>query len=165
MADDLLKIMFDTKIFGLLEKKMNDLIALKSRNVEYLITNIQVNEIAAIKDDERDKRQKIFRNIILLQPRLVSARDGTWGQSKWGFLTWSKHEEERMISEVQQVEKSINSSEDSLIGITALKNADIFISNDEERNMFLEKIIRAKGLKAEIMNFDAFNKWLIKQSS
>ncbi len=163
MANNSTKLMFDTNIFDLLEKNIEELIDLKSRNVEYLITNVQVNEIAVIGDDEKDRRQKLFKRIISLQPKLISTSGGAWGKSKWGFLTWTGHEEERMIDEIRNSKKSVNSSRDLLIGITALKNADIFVSNDEERNIFLKKIIGAKGLNAEVMNFDEFSKWLSKQ--
>ena len=166
MSESLTKIMFDTNVFdSIIENRcIDELVELKSRNVEYLITNVQVDEISVISDDEKTKRQKLFSYIVLLQPRHILANSGAWGQSKWGFLTWTRNEEEHMIDDVRKVAKGENSSRDSLIGVTALKNADIFVSNDEERTIHLKRIIASKGLKTKIMNFNEFSKWLKRQS-
>lgn len=160
MISNPLKVMFDTSIFDcILENhSIEKLVLLKTQNVEYLITNVQVDEISVIGDDEKAKRQKLFSYIVLLQPRRILTNSGTWGRSKWGFLAWSGDEEERMIDDIRKTERGVNSSRDLLIGVTALKNADIFVSNDEERTMLLKRIIAAKGLGVEVMNFNEFNK-------
>ncbi len=165
MASDFLKVMFDTNIFTFIleNRSIEKLVQLRSQNVEYLITDVQVDEISVIGDDEKAKRQKLFSYIVMLQPRLIKANSGTWGKSNWGFLTWSGNEEERMVDDIRKTKGGANSSRDLLIGVTALKNADIFVSNDEERTMLLKRIIESKGLRAKIMNFNEFDKWINKQ--
>lgn len=83
--------------------------------------------------------------------------------SKWGFSKWGNEEDYEINEEVRKHKKAINPSRDALIGVTALRCADIYVSNDKERTAILQMLVKKGKLNVKIVDFDELMKWIDKQ--
>ena len=160
------KLIFDTQIYDLILETdlFKDLIQLKSNHeIEYLMTHVQVDEIAAIPDSKMEKRKKLFLFLLQLRPQIIPTIGTIFGVSRLGFTTFASEENSQRIDEVRRLNKELNPSRDSLIVVTALGSADIYVSNDRRRNNIVNKIIEREKLNTKLMDFDEFHRYVKKK--
>lgn len=154
-------VMFDTMIYDkILEHSLREkLMQLKMKGVEYLITQVQVDEIAAIKDDKKEKRHKLFLLVVSLQPKIIKTKGVILGVTRLGHAQLYK-DKTSIKDKIRKGDKRLNPSRDALIGFTALKSAEIYVTNDKTRKNIIEEIVVKDGLNKKIMNFEKFQKWI-----
>ena len=140
-------VMFDTMIYDkILEHSLRPkLMQLKMKGVEYLITNVQVDEISAIKDDKKEKRHKLFLLIVSLQPKIIPTKGNIIGVSRIGYAQLYK-DKMSITDKIRKDDKRLNPSRDALIGFTALKSAEIYVTDDKTRKKIIEEIVVRDGL-------------------
>jgi len=127
-------IMFDPMIYDkILEHSLREkLMQLKMKGIEYLITNVQVDEICTIEDVKKEKRCKLFLLIVSLQPRKIKTKGFLLGVSRLGHAQFYK-DKISIRDEIRKGDQRLNPSRDALIGFTALKSADIYVTDDKKK--------------------------------
>jgi hypothetical protein len=123
-----------------------------------------VDEISAIKDYKEEKRHKLFLLIVSLQPTIIPTKGYIIGVSRLGHAQLYK-DKMSITDKIRKGDKRLNPSRDALIGVTALKSADIYVTNDKTRKKIIEELVVTDGLNIKIMNFDDFQKWVEQQSN
>jgi len=157
------KIMFDTNIFDLiLENNLTEKVIqfLRKEKMQLLITHVQLDEVSAIPDNKREKREKLSKIIKKLNPRLIATTGVIVGESRVGRSSFGPKE---LIEKIRKYKKESNPSRDSLIYTTAFLKSNIFVSNDKVRNKILQKIVKENDIKICILNFEGFKNWLCKR--
>lgn len=133
------KYIFDSNVFDALvsgELDVDKIVQYKSsRNAEFYITHIQVDEINECVDKE--KRAKLFLSMGKLRPIIIPTSSFILGKSRLGHARLG---DGVILEELRQ--GNIKHTEDALIGETAIKNNLILITNDQTMH---KKVTEASG--------------------
>jgi hypothetical protein len=157
--------MFDTMIYDEIQEHdlRGDLLWLKTRGIEYVITHVQVDEVSAISDRKLETRQKLILLIVSLRPKMIATKGVILGVSRFGYAQFASKEESSAADTIRKEDKNLNPSKDALIGVTALSSVDIYVTNDKERRPIIERMIQANELDVKLMTFDQFHEWVKQQ--
>jgi len=143
------RIMLDTNALSYIaeENLMQKIKELASNGIiEILVTHAQMDEVDATPDVEKAKK-------MLEIPAKIIPTDGfildvsRLGQAKFC-------DENDRIEELRANSRKPNPSRDALIGITAIKNLDFFVTDDKKLRRRITKI----GFSNKLLSFHNFKK-------
>lgn len=135
--------MFDTNAFDrLLQADLDSL------NAHIYATHIQRDQIAAIPNEKKEKKQRLFRLIKTIDAKSVSTSVAVWDVSKWNECCFGDGETNDLY---QRIAKR-NGPEDALIAVTAIARSFILVSEDKK---LLEDVRNHDG---KAVDFNEFKK-------
>ena len=99
--------MFDTMIYDRIHEHnlRDDLLQLKTRGIEYLITHVQLDENSAIPDSKLEKRQKLILLIVSLRPTMIAIKGIILDTSRFGYSQFASEEERSMADIIRKNSK------------------------------------------------------------
>jgi hypothetical protein len=152
------KIMLDTMQYDKLldaTETYDRLLKLQSeRKIELLTTHIQRDELGAI----GDVKKRTLLEAILTHARLIPTRGAILDKSRVGLARLGNDEDHSLIEHIRG-EAWERESNDALIAATAVKDADVFVTDDDTLTRRLKSY---PGTKCEVMNFEELDKHLAK---
>lgn len=152
------KIMFDTNAFTALINSSMDwtkFFQIQKEEIEFIITSIQVEELAKIPDTDQEKRIKHFLCLCSMNVKLIPTM-GVFGYTRFGLSIFGDGEEINVYNSLLNNEKS--NICDAIIGATAYREKCILITNDKRfRKKLISNSINTK-------TFEEFCDYLITQT-
>jgi hypothetical protein len=120
--------------------------------IEILVTHIQFDQLAAIKDPV--KRDVLLATAMVIPSTRVATDGGVWGTSIWGEFTWGGGSGDVKIDDIAHGNPKHNP--DGLLVSTAAARADIFVTEETR----LPKRIRRYNPKLRVASFSEFGRLL-----
>jgi len=150
------KIMLDTMEYDKLlnaPKTYERLLKLQSEGkIELLTTHIQRDEILAIGDVGKRGRLEV----LLVHARLLGTRGAIFDVSRFGLARFGDAEDHALIEHIRGAGWE-RKSKDALIVATAVKDANVFVTDDKPLTRRLKSY---PSVKCDIINFEEFERRL-----
>ena len=153
------KFMFDTNAFTALINSPMDWTTFfqsRKREIEFIITSVQIEELAEISDAYKEKRVKHFLCLCSMNPKLIPTM-GVVGYTRLGLSIFGGGEEVNVYDSLLNKEK--NNICDAIIGAAAYREKCILITDDKR---FRKKLI-SNGINTK--TFEEFCDYLKKLST
>ena len=143
-----LRAMIDTNIFDALACDPDTfaaVIGLQKRGaIQLLITHLQEDQLA--------KAPPFIRKTVkALNPNTVGTDGAVWDVSKWDKAKRADKLTERRLTRVQGKKRpTLEHWSDSLISVTAMRGADVLVTNDKDAGKAAKRIAKRDGLKLQV---------------
>jgi hypothetical protein len=143
--------MIDTNIFDAFACDPDTfaaVIGLQKRGaIQLLSTHLQEDQLA--------KAPPFIRKTVkALSPATISTDGAVWDVSRWDKAKWADKRTERRLPRVQGDKRpTVAHWSDTLISVTAMREADVFVTNDKVAKKAAKRIVKADGLKLQVWGY------------
>jgi hypothetical protein len=144
----LLRVVIDTDIFDALACDPDTfaaVIGLQKRGaIQLLITHLQESQIA--------KAPPFIRKTVkALNPDIVGTHGAMWDVSRGDKVKHADKLAERKSTRIQGKKRSsLEHWSESLISVTAMRGADVFVTNHKDAGKTAKRIAKRNGLKLQV---------------
>jgi hypothetical protein len=146
------RVMIDTNVVDALSSDPDTLSMVKrlqaSGAIQLLITHLQEDELAKAPP-------RVFETAKTLDLIMVQAGGLVWDVSKWDRSDWPDATSEQQLGRVQG-DKGKGHWADTLMSVTALGAADVFVTNDKDARNAARRIVAKDVLKLQVWDYADF---------
>jgi hypothetical protein len=154
------RAMIDTNIFDSLACDPDTfaaVIGLQKRGaIQLLITHLQERQIA--------KAAPFIRKTVkAFNPDIVGTDGALWDVSRWDKAKHGDKLTERKSTRVQgETRRTLEHWSNSLISVTAMRGADVFVTNDKHARKAAKRIAKRNGLKLQVWAYAELVSHIVK---